>query len=262
MIKALYTGSTGMKAQERQLHTISNNLSNVNTVGFKKTRNNFQDLLYSNEKLPGSSTSATTSMPNGLQQGYGVKQVSTDKIFTQGNLHFTSNELDVSIDGDGFFQVELPDGRTAYTRNGSWKRDEAGRVVTADGYPMVPNVVLPPEAIKVNVGGEGAVEVFFENQIEPVPVGNIELASFINPTGLRVTGKNLYVESLASGPPNVAPPGRNGMGQLNQGFLELANVSLVEEMVDMIAAQRAYEANSKSITTSDNFLETSVNLVR
>jgi len=262
MMTSLFTSATGMSAQQSQIDTIANNLANVNTNGFKKTRNNFQDLLYSNEIVPGSATSSNTISPTGLHKGHGVKLIGTQKVFTQGNLTHTGNELDMSIDGDGFFQVLRPNGSIAYTRDGGWQRDNNGRVVNADGYPIEPELVIPPEATKLIISQDGLVQILVGDDPNPVRVGNIQLSKFINPSGLNPIGKNLYMATMASGQAVNADPGQEGIGMLSQGFLEKSNVSVVDEMVNMIVAQRAYEVNSKSIQTSDNMLQTAVNLVR
>ncbi len=261
-MKALNVGATGMVAQEQQLQTIANNLANVNTFAFKKDRNHFQDLLYHQEIAPGTESSVSTQIPQGLQQGYGVKLAATSKQFSQGNLSHTANELDISVNGDGFFVVRLPDNQLAYTRDGAWSRDVNGRVVTADGFPIEPQIVIPPNATKISVGERGAVQAFFDGVTQPQDLGNIQLAQFINPQGLNPEGKNIFTQTPTSGDAIVTLPGEQGSGLLGQGFIELSNVSLVEEMVNMISAQRAYEANSKSIRTSDNMLDTAVNLVR
>lgn len=262
MMTSLYTASTGMSAQQSEIDTISNNLSNVNTTGFKKTRNNFQDLLYSNEVTPGSSTSANTISPTGIHKGHGVKLVGTQKVFSQGNLTHTGNSLDISIDGEGFFQVLRPNGTIGYSRDGAWQRDSTGRIVNVDGYPLEPEIVIPPEATKIVISQDGQVSILIGDDPTPTQVGNIQLAKFINPAGLNPIGKNLYLSTAASGEPNISDPGQSGIGMLSQGFLEKSNVSVVDEMVNMIVAQRAYEVNSKSIQTSDNMLQTAVNIVR
>ncbi|MCG8335718.1 MAG: flagellar basal-body rod protein FlgG [Proteobacteria bacterium] len=262
MMTSLFTSATGMKGQQSQIDTIANNLANVNTNGFKQTRNNFQDLLYSNEIMPGSNTSANTISPTGLHKGHGVKLAGTQKIFTQGNLMHTGNDLDLSIDGDGFFRVLRPNGTVAFTRDGAWQRDAGGRVVNTDGYPIEPEIIIPPEATKIIIGQQGIVQVLIGDDPTPNQVGSIELAKFINPAGLNPIGKNLYMETGASGQPLVTNPGAEGLGMLSQQFLEKSNVSVVDEMVNMIVAQRAYEVNSKSIQTSDNMLQTAVNILR
>ena len=262
MMTSLFTSATGMSAQQSQIDTISNNLSNVNTNGFKKTRNNFQDLLYSNEIVPGSATSSNTISPTGLHKGHGVKLIGTQKVYTQGNLTHTGNDLDMSIDGDGFFQVLRPNGSIAYSRDGAWQRDNNGRVVNSDGYPIEPELVIPPEATKLIVSQDGVVQILVGDDPTPTRVGNIQLSKFVNSAGLNPIGKNLLMATQASGAPIASDPGTEGIGMLSQGFLEKSNVSVVDEMVNMIVAQRAYEVNSKSIQTSDNMLQTAVNLVR
>lgn len=262
MMTSLFTSATGMKGQQSQIDTISNNLANVNTNGFKETRNNFQDLLYSNEVMPGSATSSNTISPTGVHKGHGVKLVGTQKIFSQGNLTHTGNSLDISIDGTGFFQVLRPNGTIGYSRDGAWQKDADGRVVNSDGYPLEPEVIIPPEATKIMIAQDGVVQVLIGDDPSPTKIGNIQLSKFINPSGLNPIGKNLYLATAASGTPGIGEPGQDGMGLLNQGFLEKSNVSVVDEMVDMIVAQRAYEVNSKSIQTSDSMLQTAVNLVR
>lgn len=262
MMTSLFTAATGMSGQQKQIDTIANNLANVNTAGFKKDRNNFQDLLYEHERIAGASSSTTTQKPNGIHKGHGVKLASTEKMFSQGNLKHTGVELDISIDGPGFFQVLRPNGTIAYTRDGSWHRDSNGRIVTADGYPMEPEIVIPPEAVKVMIGEDGTVEVLTGEDTLPTAIGKVQLAGFINPSGLNPLGKNLFLQTNASGNPIVNDPGQDGKGFLNQGFLELSNVSVVDEMVNMIVAQRAYEVNSKAIQTSDNMLQTAVNVIR
>lgn len=262
MMTSLFTSATGMGGQQKQIDTIANNLANVNTPGFKMDRNNFQDLLYSQERVAGAATSPNTQSPNGLYVGHGVKPISTEKIFTQGNIKNTGIELDVSIDGDGFFQILRPNGTISYTRDGSFKRDSGGRIVTADGYPIEPEIVIPPDASQLIIGEDGTVEAILEGETLSTKIGNIQLAKFINPGGLTPIGKNLFTETNASGQPFINEPGQDGLGFVSQGFLEMSNVEVVKEMVDMIIAQRAYEVNSKAIKTSDDMLETSVNVVR
>lgn len=262
MMTSLFTSATGMSAQQRQIDTVANNLANVNTVGFKRDRNHFQDLLYSVEKTAGSASSSTTQNPTGIHTGHGVKHVASEKIFVQGNSKHTGVDLDVAIEGDGFFQVLRPNGSISYTRNGSWSRDGAGRVVTSDGYPLEPEIVIPPEATKIMIGEDGLFQVALGEGAPPTQLGNIRLARFINPAGMEPIGKNLFLSTSASGEANIADPGVDGTGRLNQGFLELSNVSVVDEMVNMIVAQRAYEVNSKSIQSSDNMLQTAVNIIR
>ncbi|MGK0289170.1 MAG: flagellar basal-body rod protein FlgG [bacterium] len=264
MMTSLFSSATGMAAQQKNIATVANNLANVNTVGFKKDRNSFQDLLYSQERAAGGASSSTTQVPGGIHVGHGVKLASTEKIFTQGNIKNTGNDLDISIDGDGFFQVLRPNGTISYTRNGSWRRDSTGRVVTPDGYPLEPEIIIPSGATKVMINESGTVQVLMGGQsaAQPTKIGNIQLARFINPGGLTPIGKNLFTATGASGNAETADPGQTGMGLLSQGYLELSNVNLVDEMVNMITTQRAYEVNSKSIQTSDNMLQTAVNIIR
>ncbi len=262
MMTSLFTAATGMKGQQSQIDTIANNLANVNTNGFKQTRNNFQDLLYSNEIIPGSNTSSNTISPTGLHKGHGVKLIGTQKIFTQGNLMHTGHDLDLSIDGDGFFQVLRPNGTIAYSRDGAWQRDADGRVVNSDGYPLDPEIIIPSEATKIIIAQDGQFQILVGDDPTPTKLGDIQLTKFINPAGLNPIGKNLYLQTSASGAPTRATPGQDGTGMLSQQFLEKSNVSVVDEMVNMIVAQRAYEVNSKSIQTSDNMLQTAVNVLR
>ena len=262
MMRSLYTAATGMGAQQRQIDTISNNLANVNTTGFKKSRNHFQDLLYHNERTAGVASSLSTRVPVGIHVGHGVKLVSTEKVHTQGNMRNTGNDLDISIDGPGFFQILQPSGALAYSRAGHYNIDGQGRLVTDSGMLLDPEINIPTETRKIEIGFDGTVSIFLRDETEPEAVGTIQLARFPNAAGLTPVGKNLYLSSPASGNPIVDAPASNGMGSLNQGFLEGSNVSIVEEMVDMITAQRAYEVNSKAIQTSDSMLQTANNIVR
>ncbi len=256
MIRSLYTAATGMKAQQLSIDTVSNNISNVNTAGYKKQRAEFADLMYQVMEYAGTSTSATTISPTGMEVGLGVRPTAIQKIFTQGNFKETSNQLDIAITGNGFFQVELPDGTIGYTRNGGFKLDANGTVVTADGYPLVPQITVPADTTQFTVGADGTVSVIQAGQTEANIIGQLELADFINPADLHSLGDNNYINTTASGDPIVGIPGLNGIGQTRQGFLELSNVQLVEEMTDLITGQRAYEAGSKAITTSDEMLST------
>ncbi|MBF0237229.1 MAG: flagellar basal-body rod protein FlgG [SAR324 cluster bacterium] len=262
MMRSLFTSATGMGAQQRQIDTIANNLANVNTTGFKKSRNHFQDLLYHNEKTAGVASSLSTQVPVGIHVGHGVKHVTTEKIHNQGNMQNTGNDLDMSIDGPGFFQILQPNGALAYTRAGHFNIDGQGRMVTDDGMLLDPEINIPPETRKVQIGFDGTVSVFLRDETQPESVGTIQLARFANPAGLTPMGKNLYLPSPAAGNPMVDSPASNGMGSMNQGFLEGSNVSVVEEMVNMITSQRAYEVNSKAIQTSDAMLQTANSLVR
>jgi flagellar basal-body rod protein FlgG len=262
MIRALYSASSGMQAQQFNLDTIANNLANVNTTGFKKMRVDFQDLLYQTIRAPGTIAAQGTTVPTGVQVGYGARPVATQRIFSQGDFQQTDNPLDVVIEGDGFFQVQRPDGTTAYTRAGSFKKDGTGRVVTSDGYVLQPSVVLPPDAKNVTIGSDGTVSITTGNQTTAQQIGTLQLASFINPAGLQSVGRSLFMPTQASGPAITGTPGTQGLGTLSQGFLELANVQVVDEMVSMITTQRAYEANSKAIQTADEMLSISNNLKR
>lgn len=256
MIRALWTASTGMEAQQLNIDLIAHNLANVNTTGFKKSRADYQDLLYQEVKSAGTSSSPSTMVPTGIQIGQGVRTVSTEKIFNQGNFKQTDSSLDVAIEGDGFFQVMKPDGQLAYTRTGELKTDRDGRLVTSDGYTIEPQITIPSDTLAVTISADGIVSVTQPSSTTPTQVGNIELARFVNPSGLSAVGKNMYTPTAASGDPVTGTPGSSGLGTLAQGFLEMSNVSVVEEMVNMIAAQRAYEINSKSVQTTDEMLQT------
>ena len=262
MMRSLFVSATGMGAQQRQIDTVANNLANVATVGFKKSRNNFQDLLYQIDRAAGSPSSQNTTIPVGIHSGHGVKHISTEKIFTQGDMRNTGVELDVAIEGRGFFQILQPNGAIAYTRAGNYQRDQEGRIVTQDGFPMEPEIIIPQDARQVQVGLDGTVSVLVGEETLPTPIGTIQLARFINPAGLAPLGKNLYSPTAASGNAVVENPGINGMGSLNQYFLEISNVSVVDEMINMVIAQRAYEVNSKAIQTSDEMLQTANQIIR
>lgn len=262
MIRALYSAATGMQAQETNLDVISNNLANVNTTGFKKSRADFQDLMYQAAVEPGAPTSATTMNPTGVQVGLGVKTASVQKLFTQGDLSSTNNQLDVAIEGDGFFQVTRPDGTLAYTRTGSFRLDQNGQMVTADGFMVAPGITIPPDALGVTIGQDGTVSVKQPGNVAPAQAGQLIAVRFPNNGGLRATGQGLYDETQASGAPVTGTFSQIGYGRLNQGFLESSNVSVVEQVVNMITAQRAYEASSKGITTADEMLSSAINLKR
>ncbi len=259
---SLWVASTGMMAEQRDVDVIANNLANVNTVGFKRSRINFEDLIYQTIRMPGVVTTQGTEVPTGIQYGHGVKPVSVQKIFMQGDLKYTENPLDLAIEGDGFFQILLPTGETAYTRAGSFKLNSSGQVVTPDGYPLQPPITIPPDTVQITVEPDGTVSVIQAGSTTPTQVGSIQLVHFPNPSGLKSIGKNLFLETDASGAPITGTPGENGLGTIAQGFLEMSNVRVVEEMVNMIAAQRAYEASSKTIITSDQMLGTAVNIKR
>ncbi|MFW6335491.1 MAG: flagellar basal-body rod protein FlgG [Desulfosalsimonas sp.] len=262
MITALYSAATGMEAQEKNINTISNNLANVNTTGFKKSRANFQDLLYQNQRAVGSPASADTQVPTGIQIGLGTRTASVEKIHTVGDLEQTGRDLDLAIEGDGFFQVERPDGETAYTRDGNLKNDSEGRLVTADGDPVVPQITIPENATKISVGRDGTVTAFLDDESEGTEIGVLEMARFGNPSGLKSLGGNLYRESDASGAPILGEAGSEGFGTIAQGFLENSNVSIMNEMVDLISGQRAYEINSKAVQAADEILQQTNQLVR
>lgn len=255
MIRSLWISKTGLDAQQTQMDVISNNLANVSTSGFKRSRAVFEDLLYQTLRQPGAQSSQQTQLPSGLQLGTGVRPVATERIFTQGNLQQTSNNKDVAIQGAGFFQVLLPDGATAYTRDGSFQVDSQGQLVTSSGFVVQPALTIPANTESITVGRDGTISVTQSGSVQPVQVGSLQLATFINPAGLQAMGENLYVETAASGNANTNTPGTNGAGLLSQGYVETSNVNVVEELVNMIQTQRAYEINSKAITTSDQMLQ-------
>ena len=254
MIRSLWISKTGLDAQQTQLDVTAHNLANVGTTGFKRSRVAFEDLLYLNVRQPGANSSQQTQLPTGLQIGTGVRPVATPRMFTQGNLQQTGNQLDLAISGQGYFQVQLPDGTTAYTRDGTFHTDSNGSLVTSNGFALTPALTIPANAQSVSIGQDGTVTITVPGQATPQNLGQIQLASFVNQGGLESKGDNLYVESAASGTPNTNAPGTNGLGMLNQGFLETSNVNVVEELVSMIQTQRAYEINSKAIQTSDQML--------
>ena len=254
MIRSLSIAKTGLDAQQTQLDVVANNLANVGTTGFKRSRAVFEDLMYQNLRQSGGQTSDQTRMPSGLQLGTGVRIVATERIHTQGNPTKTENTKDVAINGNGFFQVLMPDGTTAYTRDGSFQADQNGQLVTASGFPIQPAITLPENTISMTIGRDGTVSVVQAGNTASVQVGQIQLATFLNSTGLQSNGENLYVETDASGGANQTAPGQNGAGILNQGYVESSNVNVVEELVNMIQTQRAYEINSKVVKTSDEML--------
>ncbi len=261
MIRALWTAATGMEAQQLNMDVIANNLANVNTNGFKKSRADFQELLYQLSKAPGSSTSAGTESPTGIQVGLGCRTAAVQKVFTVGDFQNTGNDLDLGIEGPGFFQVQLPSGEEVYTRAGTFKKDSTGRIVTSDGYPLIPEIVIPENTTSVAIGEDGTVEVHLDNDTAGTQVGTVELATFGNPSGLESIGRNLYLETPASGSATTGTAGENGIGTIIQGFLEGSNVSIMEEMVNMIAGQRAYEINSKAIQTADEMVQMTNNMI-
>ncbi|HEU4485818.1 MAG TPA: flagellar basal-body rod protein FlgG [Povalibacter sp.] len=255
MNPALWAAKTGLDAQQTRMAVTSNNLANVGTTGFKKGRAVFEDLLYQNVRQVGASTSQDTVAPTGLSLGTGVRIVATEKNFTQGNLSQTGNAYDVAISGRGFFQVLLPDGTMGYTRDGSFKISPQGELVTASGYAVQPGITFPDGAQSVSVGKDGIVTVQMAGQSSPTQIGSLQLFDFINPAGLQPRGENMYVETAASGTATSGTPGLNGLGTTEQGSLEASNVNVVEELVNMIETQRAYEMNSKAISTTDQMLE-------
>lgn len=255
MIRSLWTAKTGLDAQQTQMDVITNNLANVSTTGFKRSRAVFEDLLYQTIRQPGAQSSQQTQLPSGLQIGVGVRPVATERIFTQGNLQQTGNSKDLAINGQGFFQVLLPDGATAYTRDGSFQVDSQGQMVTSSGFVIQPAITIPANAQSITVARDGTVSITQPGSAAPVQVGSIQLATFINPAGLAALGENLFVETASSGNPGTNAPGTNGAGLLVQSFVETSNVNVAEELVNMIQTQRAYEINSKAITTSDQMLQ-------
>ncbi|GAA9617927.1 flagellar basal-body rod protein FlgG [Helicobacter pylori] len=262
MLRSLYSATSGMLAQQTHIDTTSNNIANVNTTGFKKSRADFNDLFYQAMQYAGTNTSNTTLSPDGMEVGLGVRPSAITKMFSQGSPKETENNLDVAITGKGFFQVQLPDGTTAYTRSGNFKLDEQGNLVTSEGYLLIPQITLPEDTTQVNIGVDGTVSVTQGLQTTSNVIGQITLANFVNPAGLHSMGDNLFSITNASGEAIVGNPNSQGLGKLRQGFLELSNVRLVEEMTDLITAQRAYEANSKSIQTADAMLQTVNSLKR
>lgn len=262
MLRSLWIAASGMHSQQMHIDVCANNLANANTAGFKRSRIDFQDLMYQTLKLPGTEAGGGGVIPTGMYLGQGCRPVAIQKIFVQGDYQQTGNELDLAIEGGGFFQVTMPDGETAYTRAGALKKDSDGRICTSDGYLMDPGITIPEDAIKVSVEADGTVSVLQAGESSPTQIGTIELATFVNPAGLIPQGKNLYLESDASGSPITGTPGSDGLGTIAQGYLEMSNVSVVEEMVHMIVGQRAYEINSKAIQTADEMLQMANNLKR
>jgi flagellar basal-body rod protein FlgG len=255
MYTAMWVAKTGLDAQQMRLSVISNNLANVSTTGYKRSRPVFEDLLYQTVRQPGAQSSQDTQLPSGLALGTGVRVVATEKIHTQGNLMQTGNGLDVAIQGRGFFQILAPDGSLSYTRSGAFQVDAQGQLVTAQGYLVQPAISIPADALNLTIGMDGTVTVQTPGSATPTQIGNIQLADFINPLGLQAVGENLFKETASSGAPQLGTPNSNGLGSVNQGSLETSNVNVVEELVEMIEAQRAYELNSKAIATSDQMLQ-------
>ncbi len=254
MIGALWASKTGLDAQQTRMSVVSNNLANVNTTGFKRTRPVFEDLLYQNVRQVGAQTSQDTEYPTGMYLGTGVRIVATEKLYSQGGLQETGGSFDLAVQGGGFFEVLLPDGTAGYTRDGSFQVNAEGQLVTASGYEVQPPVTVPDDALSVTVGADGTVSVTTPGNATPTTIGQIQLTDFINPAGLQPRGENLLLESAASGPPTVGTPGLNGLGNIVQGSLETSNVNVVEELVNMIETQRAYEMNARAVSTIDQMV--------
>jgi len=252
--RALWVAKTGLDAQQTRMAVIANNLANVNTTGYKKSRPLFEDLMYQNIRQVGAQTTQNNVLPSGLQLGTGVRTVATEKLHTQGNIQQTENALDIAINGRGFIQIQMPNGDINYTRDGSLKLDSTGQLVTSGGLVLQPTITVPQDALSVTIGRDGTVSALQPNNPTPVQLGQIQTANFINPTGLEPVGENLFRESVSSGPPIVGTPGENEFGPVLQGSLETSNVNVVEELVNMIETQRAYEMNSKAISTTDQML--------
>ena len=262
MLRTLSIAATGMQAQALNIDVISNNLANVNTTGFKKSRADFQDLLYQNLRTAGTASAEGNEIPTGIQLGQGTRPVATQKIFSQGDYQYTQNKLDLAIEGDGFFQVIQPNGDVAYTRAGAFKLDSEGRIVTSDGFLLEPEVTIPMDSVDVTVGTDGTISVLQAGEVESTILQTLQLARFSNPAGLNSIGRNLYIPTSAAGAVQTGTGGSDGFGTISQGYLEMSNVSVVDEMVGMISAQRAYEINSKAISTADEMLQMANNLKR
>ncbi len=262
MLRALWSAASGMQAQQLHIDTIANNLANVNTTGFKRSRAEFQDLMYQTISAPGAPSSSSTRNASGIQLGLGTRPAAVKKIFSQGDFKKTDNPLDVVIQGQGFFKILLPDGTTAYTRDGSFTANRDGELVNANGYPLDPPITLPPDSLTINIGADGTVSVTQAGQAQVAEIGQVELANFVNPTGMMSIGGNLYQATDASGDAVDGTPGLDGLGTVAQGFLEISNVSIVNELVDMIAAQRAYELNARTVRAADEMMQKVNNLVR
>ncbi len=255
MMRSLWIAKTGMEAQQTQLDHITHNLANVSTFGYKRSHAVFEDLMYQTLRQSGAPDTEQTNLPTGLQVGLGVRPVATSRVYTQGSLQQSDNALDIAITGDGFFQIQRADGTTAYTRDGSFKLDATGQIVTNNGETLLPGLTVPQGAKQVSIGTDGTVSVLVDGQVAPQNIGQIQLASFINANGLSPQGQNLYLETAASGAPQVGVPGTNALGTIKQGYVETSNVNVVEELVQMIQTQRAYELNSKAVQTSDQMLQ-------
>jgi flagellar basal-body rod protein FlgG len=262
MIRSLWTAATGMGVQQKHLDVIANNIANVNTNGYKRSRADFQELMYQTMRMAGVRTEQGNQVPTGIQIGLGAQLASVQKVFIQGDYQQTQNDLDLAVEGLGFFQITLPSGDKAYTRSGAFKTDAQGRVVTADGYLLEPAITIPQSATAISIEVDGTVSATIQGQSKPQQVGKIELATFTNQAGLSAIGKNLFVETDASGTPIVGAPNQNGLGSLKQGYLEMSNVDIVQEMVDMIIAERAYEVNSKAIQAANDMLQIANNVRR
>lgn len=259
MIRALHTAATGMDAQQQRIDVISNNLANVNTTGFKKQRADFQDLLYQTVRSPGTSSAQGAAVPTGLQVGTGVRTAATHRTFTVGDVMQTGNGTDLAIQGDGFFQITLPGGQLAYSRAGNFEADAQGQLVTTDGFPLDPAITVPQGSGPLTIGKDGTVSVDIDGQSNEI--GQIQLASFVNPGGLQAIGSNFFKATTASGEAQVGPPGSPGLGELQQGALEMSNVKVVEEMINLISSQRAYDINSKVLQASDEMLQATAQAV-
>ncbi|NOY65768.1 MAG: flagellar basal-body rod protein FlgG [Nitrospirae bacterium] len=262
MIRSLFIAATGMEAQKINIDVIANNLANTNTAGYKKSRADFQELMYQELASPGATSAAGSQLPSGIQIGLGVRPVAVQKVFQQGDLVKTGNSLDLAIEGDGFFQIIKPDGEIAYTRAGTFKLDSEGRIVNSEGYALEPEITIPADATQITIGSDGKVSVIQPGSNVPNEVGQIEIAKFPNPGGLKSIGRNLFVETSSSGAPITSTPGSDGLGSIQQGFIELSNVNIVEEMIQMIVSQRAYELNSKAVQAADEMLQVTNNMRR
>jgi flagellar basal-body rod protein FlgG len=251
-----------MQAQQLTLDVVANNLANVQTTGFKRSRIDFQDLVYETLQAPGAASAQGQEIPSGFQVGHGSRAVATQRLFIKGDLQQTANPLDLAIEGEGFFQILQPNGDTAYTRAGAFKKDSQGRMVTSDGFTIEPQITIPDNALTITVGVDGIVSVTLPGQAQPQQVGNIQIARFVNPAGLIAQGRNLFMPTQSSGDATTGTPGQDGLGTLLQGFVEGSNVNVVEEMVGLITSQRAYEINSRAIRTADEMMQTANNLVR
>jgi flagellar basal-body rod protein FlgG len=255
MMRSLWTSKTGMEAQQTQLDAISHNLANVSTNGYKKSHVVFEDLMYQNLRQVGANNTEQTTLPTGYQVGLGTRAVATSRSFSQGSLQTSTNSLDVAIQGNGFFEIQLPDGTTGYTRDGSFQLNAQGQIVTNNGYTVQPGITVPAQATSITIGKDGTVSATIPGQAAPQVIGQMQLTTFINPPGLEPKGENIYTETAASGTPTTGTAGQNGLGSIQQGFVETSNVNVVEELVGMIQTQRAYELNSKAIQTSDQMLQ-------